>query len=227
MLVAQTVQYMHNDVANHRNDLVHYVNDAMTEGMTGGREALKMGASVGAAFGRSVVAATGQAIIGGVGLLNYINPISLTLRHAPSVVSTPLKYVCDEVDGFTNYLLHPTKSMTEVVNYFVKKPIRLARLMQALGVPVDPVTMAALKMENDIEKAEKMAPSMLAGTTSANKLLTANVERLRGKIVLSLVKAAVDGGEEIMEDMIKLIPQLLIHSGERALGKSLVKAGVL
>ena len=265
MLIAQTVRHMHDDAAIHPGYVADYYSGTLTSGAIEGRELLEKGVSAGAAFGRSVVATTGKAIVGGLGYLsslvpvdfmkrsvsesaafgysvavtagkvasdgrdylNCINPVSLAIRHGPAPVSVPLKYIKDEVDGFTNYMLHPSKSLTEVVTYFAKKPIRFARLMQALGIPVDPATMAVLKMEGDIDKVAKLAPGIMAGTSNVNKMLTTNVERLRGKIVLSLVKAAVDGGEDLMEDTMKYLPQLFMLSGERVVGKSLVKAGVL
>ena len=68
--------------------------------------------------------------------------------------------------------------------------------------------------------------SILENNINPAKVMTTNVNRVRGKIILSLVKAAVDGGEELMEDMIKLIPQLVVYSGERVAAKTLVKVGI-
>ncbi|WP_153763980.1 hypothetical protein [Endozoicomonas sp. OPT23] len=180
------------------------------------------------AFGRKATVATGKSLFGATGYalsaLNTLNPVNLTVRYAPSIIATPVRYVGEEVQGFAAHLLNPRQSLCEAMEYFAKKPDRLARLLQALGVPIDPTTMTIFKVESTMDKVEKLFPDMLAGKMNMSKVTTSNVERLRGKIILSVIKALIDGGEDFTEDMLKYIPRLFMHSGERAVVKTLMKA---
>lgn len=180
------------------------------------------------ALGRKATVVTGVSVLGAaksaLGILNTVNPVSLVINYGPTVVATPIRYVSEEIQGFTSHLLNPKKSLVDSVQYFAKKPIRIARLLQALGLPVDPTTMAIFKMESDLDKIEKFAPQMMKGKFDASKMMTTNVERVRGKIILSFIKAFVDGGEDLTEDMLKLLPKLFAHSGERAVARTLMKA---
>ena len=162
------------------------------------------------AFGRKATATAGKSLLGATGYalstLNMLNPVNLTIRYAPSIIATPVRYVGEEVQGFASHLLNPRKSLHETVQYFAKKPIRMARLLQVLGVPVDPTTMAIFKMDSTLDKVERLAPDMIKGKVNIGKVTGCNVDRVRGKIILSLIKAMIDGGEELTEDMLKLAP---------------------
>ncbi len=179
-------------------------------------------------FGRKATVSAGKSVIdasrSALGILNTVNPINLLINYGPTVVATPVRYVSEEIQGFTAHLLNPKKSLVDSAQYFAKKPIRIARLLQAMGLPVNPVTMAIFKMESDLDKVEKLAPQMIKGKLDGTKMMSVNVERVRGKIILSFIKAFVDGGEDLTEDMLKLIPKLFMHSGERAVARTLMEA---
>ncbi|OED46081.1 hypothetical protein ACH42_04155 [Endozoicomonas sp. (ex Bugula neritina AB1)] len=228
-----TVFYnLHKYAAQESLNVEDVVKNSLAQGVVTSKRYLQTAATAGFGFGYSVAITSGRAVVRGLRCCNNnLNPVTLTLRYGPSVIRIPLKYITEEVQGASNYLLSPKESMIEVMAYFAKKPIRLARLFHALGLPIDSEVLRVLKAERDLERAEKLKPMILKGGLKGSKVLTASaeksVEKARMNIILSLAKALCEGGEGLPEDIEKLVFKLLGSSAERILAKTVAKYDLL
>ncbi|KEQ12270.1 hypothetical protein GZ77_17005 [Endozoicomonas montiporae] len=151
-----------------------------------------------------------------------VNPVSVAIRKAPWYISTPLKLACDEVQAGMDYLSDPVKSAAELMEYMIKKPSRIAKLMQAAGVPVPADIMTLIKLESDVDKAHEVWSAWSKKGIDPVKFNDKNTARFRGKIILSLVKALFDHDpDKLGKSIERYLTGILESSGERVLAKSL------
>ena len=180
-------------------------------------EAVFMGREIGTCCGKALVKG-GQLVAYG---LDKTNLISLGIRKGPKVISVPLTYLTEEIRGLKDFFLHPLTSVQKLVQYFIKKPGRLARLMSCCGVPFSPHTLQLLKQIDKLNQAEqcfqammKDGPCLVVGSTKA-------LEKTKGKMVLSLLNCLFSGrDEDLIEIICQYSSQLMMLSGQRVVGKS-------
>ena len=156
---------------------------------------------------------------------NTVNPVSIAINHGPKFVSLPLQLACDEVRACVDYISHPAKSASELMEYMVKKPSRIAKLLQAAGVPVSTEIMDLIKLEGDVNKAHEVWSVWQKKGIDPVKLQDKGIARFRGKILLTLIKALVDhDASKLSKNIERYLMGMIESSGKRVLAKSLKAA---
>lgn len=157
----------------------------------------------------------------GVQALDQVNPVSIAIRNGPWYISQPLQFTRDELTALATYLSHPVSSAQEMLEYFSKKPSRLAKLLRAGGVNIPTDVMAAMKMEEDWDKAQELLPIFIEKGIDPLKILNKDMARLRGKVVLSIIKTCMGDDTELFQSLERLAIGLLETAGTRVVAKTL------
>ena len=178
------------------------------------------------AFGRSVCSDMVKSYLSSsattIAALDKINPVSIAIRKAPWYISMPLQLARDEVQACFDYVAHPLKSATELMQYMSKKPSRIAKLLRAAGVPIPADIMDLIKLEDDINKAQDVWDLWLEKDIDPAKLQDKGIARYQGKILLSLVKTMVDDDAgKLGKDVERYLKGMLETSGGRVVAKSM------
>ena len=162
-----------------------------------------------------------QAASAATRALDYINPVSIAIRKGPWFISKPLQFTRDELQALTSYLTHPIASGQELLEYFGKKPSRMAKLLKVMGVPVPAEAMAMMKFEEKLDTAEKLWHILMKEESDPEKMFDKNMARLRGKVVLTALKAMMGDNDEVFEDLEHLAVSMLETAGNRVLAKTI------
>ncbi|MGI9275510.1 MAG: hypothetical protein ACR2PT_11785 [Endozoicomonas sp.] len=153
-------------------------------------------------------------------VLDQVNPVSIAIRHTPWYISKPLEFTRDEVRALNHHLTHPVSSGQELLEYFTKKPSRMAKLLRAAGVDVPIDVIDLMKMEEGWEKANEVTPGLMEKGADPVKFLGKDMAHLRGKMVLTLVKALMGDDVDVLTNLERCAVALLEKAGSRVMTKT-------
>ena len=160
----------------------------------------------------------------GTQALDRVNPVSIAVRNGPWYISQPLQFTRDELAALTSYLFHPVSSAQDLLEYFSKKPSRLAKLLRAGGADIPEDVIAAMKMEEDWNKAHDLLPVFIKEGIDPVKILNKDMARIRGKVLLTFIKACMGDETDLFRSLEKLVIAMLETAGTRVMAKTCKEA---
>ena len=156
--------------------------------------------------------------------LNAINPVSIAIRNTPWYISKPLELTCEEVQTLNRYLTHPVSTAQEMAEYFYSDPVRTIKLLKVLGAPIPRDVLLMAELDDDLEKGKTLYPIVMKKGADPVVGLNKNMGRLRGKMVLSTIKALTGDKVDLLEDLEKYAIAMLETAGTRVMAKTIKHA---
>lgn len=173
---------------------------------------------------RRISALTTPALTCVTTTLNTVNPVAIAIRKGPRVISTPLKFLCEEAQALKQVLTHPLNSLIHTLQFIAKKPKRTVKLLQVLGVPIDPYTVMIINCESHLDDLNTKVINALKNGIDPVKQCTSNMEKVRGRFVIAMLKALFEDWTEMENVARKYLTELAITSSQRVGAKCVLAA---